>query len=965
MTSEGSGSIAGSTPKPNSKAIRNNDGIHLSKVAQILGNERAGVIFDDDSGVEDTPEGDRDVEIRLRDDIRSKNDILKRFQGAYDMDLSVELPSELSETEGIKLNKNENTDTYHLEMLDTPLKSKISIRTLRNEGHNRNPENIKSDNDGNNNDNNDEQEGDDASVHSELPTNKTEDKLIETFVSTPKDTQTNMNMNFNVSMNTQSVTQNSKEMMVPATNSDQITQTQNIPTSIPDEKATQLINTQANDYEVSESLLKLDDQSQLQETSVLHTSPINFASFHQSLIASNGIFPAKDAASELVQSPINANYRYPNHIKNTNTLQSTVVSEPEDQSQSQHQLQSQSESHTPSHSKAFNQGSQEGRLSSSEMQFKLTYYAKPTSQPLNNNDDNSFAGEVSHSVENFAHDGDHEVSRSIEQSYNEFTRLDTEQEYEQTQELPEVLDQADNNKIKQSFESEEPLNPSRKRKDNIIILDDDFEDSSTPFKIPRFQSTFKELRNSDPELLTSKDISCNNAVWYYFSDCNYYPGKVVSQKENEPGFCTVQFETRQNDVKIEDIYYLDLRCGEKLHWKMNEYEVVALECRNPNDSDVIRCIRGYDTVHLKRILRNGKLSKDTIVDSIGSVYITTEEWAKRAKIKLDDEGNKFGPLAELRRSARSRSARNSLSPIKKVSESCNNSTTEIYRDTFHDTTILHQIDSNRGTIFEKCLFVLSGLSDEDRKRTSYLIELQAGYVVNVGFEKLLVYDETSHRLKWQDSWLENYEFVCLVSGGFSRSPKYLEALALGFPVLHWRFIEQCLAKGQISVKIITQNLLPSGESNRFTSSVGKGVIKSSNIFQFLTNFNNSLTLKDQLDISTVSMEHYAVIVLGNSYMDFFIDFIFKCFKVSYWEYISTSRTKNSNEKLDSSVLDDLLNFREANSSKTKIIFINETSLQISKEWENAVSKSLDDKGVSDMIIEDKEWLVQTIINEEP
>ena len=238
--------------------------------------------------------------------------------------------------------------------------------------------------------------------------------------------------------------------------------------------------------------------------------------------------------------------------------------------------------------------------------------------------------------------------------------------------MPEILEKYDD-KVRPSLESQEQLNVSKKRKNRHIIVEEEpeFEDLSTPSK--KQQSVIAneeymyptELRTSDKDLLTKNDIIFDKAVWYYFTDCNYYPGKIISTGSKNAGYCSVLFEKRENDVKVDDIYYLDIRCGEKVHWKMNQYKIVALECRNPGDVDLIRCIRGYDTVHLRKLLRNGKLSKKTITDTMASIYITTEEWVKRSKIKISDQED---PVGCLRRQIRSRSARASLSPLKRVNK---------------------------------------------------------------------------------------------------------------------------------------------------------------------------------------------------------------------------------------------------------------------------------------------------------
>lgn len=910
----------------------------INKAIKALGNTALNLNPTNKSLLEDTPEGNRDLEIRRRIDIQSKTDVLQRFQ-EKDLNIEVELPFDLTQTKGILLNNN---DTYQPELLDTPLKNKISIRSLRNaKGE------VKA-------------ASEPISLIENI--NSSPEGHPQPFIMTLKDAD---NGNILGDIDTQNVTQTSNEMLVPATNSANVSQTQEIRSTLADEKMTQLIRTQSNNLDVSESLLKLDEQSALQETSIVHTSPINFGSFHHSLLPSTRtILTQKETGSnfneeiQLVHSPAVVNLRPMQQASNKSP--STVFSEEEREEEKEDQEVAKCHSSIEMN----NESSQKEQTdeNSSEMKFKLTYYVKPSSQI--SDEDEQIGGVRNDATDlNQRKHNEHNPTNDVSR---ELSRLDTDQEYEQTQELPEIFERNEC-KHKPSFESQEQLNVSKKPKNKQLILEEEFEDSSTPSKMTQFTAFTegvylpKELRISDEMQLTKKDVLFNNAVWYYFNDCNFYPGKILSEQRTKPGYCSVLFEKRQNDVRVEDIYYLDIRCGDKVHWKMNEYQVVALDCQIPQKEDVIRCIRGYDTVHLRKVLRNGRLSKNDIVDTIASIYVTTGEWIKRTKIKLEDEDN--DPLDELRRSVRSRSVRDSISPMKKTAQDYNKSTSEIFRDTFYDTTIMSGLEGQGGSVFEKCIFVLSGLNDMDRKRLSYLIEIQGGYVSSVGFESLLRYEDRSREFSWNNPRFNSYRFGCLIAGNFSRSPKYLEALALGWPVLHWRFIESCINKGYISTQTILQNLLPSGESNRLMADFNLGIIKSSNVFSFLTNFNSSLTLDAQLNNARVVLEDYSILILGDSDMNFFVDFIFQVFKVGHWEYTKNLKLKPQQE-LDDDLFDQLVEFRHNYHSKKMILFINETSLQNSSDWENSISKRFLMEGINDFRIKNKEWLVQTVINEE-
>lgn len=107
------------------------------------------------------------------------------------------------------------------------------------------------------------------------------------------------------------------------------------------------------------------------------------------------------------------------------------------------------------------------------------------------------------------------------------------------------------------------------------------------------------IRTADNSFLSKDDIIFGNAVWCQYSwNYKFYPGILLEVDTNQDG-CWIYFETGRSLTKDEDIYYLDIRIGDAVTFDGNEYVVVGLECRS-HDLNIIRCIRGYDTVHLKK-----------------------------------------------------------------------------------------------------------------------------------------------------------------------------------------------------------------------------------------------------------------------------------------------------------------------------------------------------------------------------
>lgn len=900
---------------------------NLEKLKRALGSTNPGSLFRDALNLvnQDTPEQDRQSEIKQKLNIKSKETLIEnlaKFQATNDLDM----PSISTQQDRIQLN-DESVDRS--EMLDTPLKNKISIQALRM-NRSRNEHTLS-----------DKKKGFEMA------------EKLNTMAFSPSgtdDVEITEPDNDVISKDSPKILglQNSNNILTIASKSSSSNsrETRGLRNSQP--VNTQLIQSISNDFDVTENIMKQDRNSILsEETSILHTSPINFTSFHHSLhpstqILISGVETQKSSRENeiVVQSPSAA-------VNGDAQILTNFSSAGTDAGVNCGALDSQSSGDLNCHKTP----------QPNEMRFKLTYSIKPSSQNM------------SPTQYDVMQTGT-QTQPSFEEHENtmENVRMDTNIEVDQTQELPEIFESSEKEK-KPCFESQELVAISKKRQKQFIIEEEvDFEDSSTPnkrhrevsFGLSRYPTN---IRSEDTDYLTSEDIRFADAVWYYYTDCNYYPGKLLSSTTIQDNRCTVLFEKQQNDVKTDDIYYLDLRCGERVQWDRNEYEVSALECKKGlHDQDVIRCVRGYDTVHLRKVLRNGKLSKNFIVKDIASISITPKEWLKRLKIYLDVEKPNSRELLD--RPTRSRSARTSLSPIKRQNNVQSTPGPEYYNDTFHDTTIMSELNVNRGNIFHRCLFMISGLNDMDRKKIVTIIELQAGHVITAGLDQSLSYDNGERVFQWVNKQYEQFRFVCLLSANYSRSPKYLETLALGWPVVHWKFIEHCVSIGFFDKSSIFRFLLPSGESVRLSkdSSSKQCVIKSSNIFRFYTNLINSVPLSGQFGTSTVNLHDFAVFIFGHSEMDSFLNFTFQCFNVKAWEFSALKRLKQ--DVLDQETVQQLLSFINVNTGSRLIIFVNDTNLSNMYDWEKSIESALSLKGIEESIdIENKEWLIQLIINE--
>lgn len=501
----------------------------------------------------------------------------------------------------------------------------------------------------------------------------------------------------------------------------------------------------------------------------------------------------------------------------------------------------------------------------------------------------------------------------------------------------------------------------------------------------------KEIRTIDNDLLSKKDVIFPTAVWCHYSlNFVYYPGILLTQ-DQETNTSEVLFETGSSLVKNEDMFYLDLRIGDTVNWNSKSYTVVALECLSHNNN-VIRCIRGFDTVHLKKRNNTGKLGKRTLIKPLSSITLTLSEWARRPKIMLfgssDFRSSVFEDLSNPIRGRKNTTMITPVSPKKYIglSETDNHSTpfgsgssdphSMSKERNFHQGRGASPLFS--GNIFDGCLFVLTGLSEACRQEVSNMIASQNGTVAAGSFSTLLAFT-TKGSLHWIDVRYSSYRFVCLITEKHSRSLKYLETLALGWPTLHWKFVSHCIRRNQLDVGAVLGFLLPAGESHRLSinPAAKTGVVLSSNIFQFYSKLLAGKPLGVQLDNKPMHLDEFHVLIYGKSEFNNFIHFIFRVFGACSISYLDRFRNihkwaiKLENNPGGDSEFKEFVGEIQRRSltlapQKKILVYINERTCK------NSIAESIKDKLLqvfttqSDLkgklYVESKEWLIQSIIN---
>ena len=277
-------------------------------------------------------------------------------------------------------------------------------------------------------------------------------------------------------------------------------------------------------------------------------------------------------------------------------------------------------------------------------------------------------------------------------------------------------------------------------------------------------------------------------------------------------------------------------------------------------------------------------------------------------------------------------------------------------------------------VFENCIFALSGFDSETNFDLKNKITTHGGKVIDDGFSALFTHYSNSGRqsshpkpnllTKWKNQTkYADCKFACLITDGYSRKLKYLETLALGWPVLHWKFIFDSLKNNNIEIDKIMNYLLPSGESSELDYKTSKSVIKSSNIFPFYTNLIRNILLENQVGLLNTVMQDYIVIKCGQSPIKNFVKFSFSCLGVQFLYDFSSEKLIQS---VCSKANETSKIFEIAKRDKKVIMFYldiegdraaQEAATEHFKEQLGSVMES-----TITYHVWYKEWLVQTIIN---
>lgn len=357
-------------------------------------------------------------------------------------------------------------------------------------------------------------------------------------------------------------------------------------------------------------------------------------------------------------------------------------------------------------------------------------------------------------------------------------------------------------------------------------------------------STAKELRKdsvvttpsnaapADPD----REIIVPNRVlaWFGRSELAYFPA-TCANKLHANDRLEVRFDDGTTGLpEKHQIRRLELRVGDHVKIYRNKLRAktfVVIGFKNKIDPSKyefpLTDIHGYDTVLLVIKGRDSTVAadideKDILEIPLTDVFLNGNLWPKFADrpyepLKL------YPPAAPVRFFTPSDATSTPTTPSSRSRRlSAKDAKTSTVQQSFKPDPAV------RTALFTNMIFAVSlGSQHDDSKNDTIKCVLEnGGTVLNLGFDELFYDIEASKSFTSTEAegdedggsealqlrpWAKETGFTALLASSHSRTAKYVQALALGLPCLHYRWVTDCMAAD--TVLEWGRYLLPAGESS--------------------------------------------------------------------------------------------------------------------------------------------------------
>ncbi|ANZ73973.1 BA75_00421T0 [Komagataella pastoris] len=354
-------------------------------------------------------------------------------------------------------------------------------------------------------------------------------------------------------------------------------------------------------------------------------------------------------------------------------------------------------------------------------------------------------------------------------------------------------------------------------------------------------------------ILSQADVINKAAVWVKIGS-KIIPGNIVDFDGTSVDVSDGADVFRIREMNI--LGLLDIKIGDVIKWKSLKRRTcivtgLAFDETASTDNTDIQCSRGFSTVYLKEYKKGLDFEKaEEKKVGLNEIYLSGTLFRCPTRSKLFNDTEFF---------------KNYLFQVKETL----------------GLTSKHQ--NNDYGVFSGCLFAITGTTDKNGKEILDLkaeIDSNGGKILENGFRPFfldsntqLVDSEHNLQLTPKDT-LDTFSFAAIISNGVVRTPKYLEALALGWPVLGHEFIGDCL-KDSKTFSRWKAYLLPAGKTKQVSG------LKSIEISSFINNFEAGKNLCSQLRANNYKMNGMRLLVIqdGDQVKAGVVEFLAYCFGV--------------------------------------------------------------------------------------
>lgn len=355
------------------------------------------------------------------------------------------------------------------------------------------------------------------------------------------------------------------------------------------------------------------------------------------------------------------------------------------------------------------------------------------------------------------------------------------------------------------------------------------------------------LRNED-NVNYSDSIKYPDSVWASF---NF---KMCTGRITKPGkdFLIVEFEEGAYEIKNINLFLLDIRIGDTVRVKSSrsQYIITGLTCKNTKQC--IRCVRGYDTLILKKGGRKNKKVEEICVE-LDRCYMEISDWVKHQQRM--ERVNNYEKAENIPSS-------DILETPKRGSRHYTLANNDIQRPRLGpfsspvkvNDKLLTEAITMDNKVFSGKLFCITSIDGERKQNLVELILENGGEIIDDRISDVVefTYSKNGNLSLYAEKY-KDFDFFAMISNNSCRSAKYLQALALGWPILSDTFIFNCI-KNRNEVKNWFVYLLPAGHSNYLNT------IKSLETYHFRKNYENDLKLGDQWGINSSLLDQFKIVI---------------------------------------------------------------------------------------------------------